>query len=238
MNNIKILWADDEIDHLKAHLLFLKDRGYEVTTVNNGLDAIDYVKEHHYDLIFLDENMPGISGLEALKVIKEIESNIPVVMITKSEEEHIMEDAIGSKISDYLIKPVNPRQILSTIKKLTDNKRLVTESVTQRYQQDFRTIGMAFMDHMDWLKWKEMYKKLVYWETEMASSDETGMEDVLRTQKQDGNREFSKYIAKNYLNFIHAESKDDMPMMSHNLMKRGILPKKNIRRTFFSFTTR
>ena len=233
MNNIKILWADDEIDHLKAHLLFLKDRGYEVTTVNNGLDAIDYVKEHHYDLIFLDENMPGISGLEALKVIKEIESNIPVVMITKSEEEHIMEDAIGSKISDYLIKPVNPRQILSTIKKLTDNKRLVTESVTQRYQQDFRTIGMAFMDHMDWLKWKEMYKKLVYWETEMASSDETGMEDVLRTQKQDGNREFYKYIAKNYLNFIHAESKDDMPMMSHNLMKRGILPKKNKGEPFF-----
>ncbi len=152
MNNVKILWADDEIDHLKAHLLFLKERGYEVTTVTNGLDATDKVKEENFDLVFLDENMPGISGLEALKIIKEIDSNIPVVMITKSEEDHIMEDAIGSKIADYLIKPVNPRQILSTIKKLIDNTRLETESVTQRYQQDFRNIGMAFMDYMDWPK--------------------------------------------------------------------------------------
>ncbi|MGB0851397.1 MAG: response regulator, partial [Bacteroidia bacterium] len=148
MNNIKILWADDEIDHLKAHLFFLEERGYDVTTVTNGLDATEKVKEDHFDLVFLDENMPGISGLEALRIIKELESNIPVVMITKSEEDHIMEDAIGSKIADYLIKPVNPRQILSTIKKLTDGKRLETESVTQRYQQDFRNIGMAFMDYM------------------------------------------------------------------------------------------
>ncbi|MFB1003581.1 MAG: response regulator, partial [Bacteroidia bacterium] len=148
MNNIKILWADDEIDHLKAHLLFLEEKGYEVTTVTNGLDATDKVKENNYDLVFLDENMPGVSGLEALKIIKEIDGNIPVVMITKSEEDHIMEDAIGSKIADYLIKPVNPRQILSTIKKLIDNTRLETESVTQRYQQDFRHIGMAFMDYM------------------------------------------------------------------------------------------
>ena len=134
MNNIKILWADDEIDHLRAHLLFLEEKGYDVKTVNNGLDAIDSVRDNHFDLVFLDENMPGISGLEALKVIKELKSTRPVVMITKSEEDHIMEDAIGSKIADYLIKPVNPRQILSSIKKLTDNKRLVMESVTQRYQ--------------------------------------------------------------------------------------------------------
>ena len=190
MNNIKILWADDEIEHLKAHLLFLEEKGYEVTTVTNGLDATDKVKENNYDLVFLDENMPGVSGLEALKIIKETDSNIPVVMITKSEEDHIMEDAIWSKIADYLIKPVNPRQILSTIKKLIDNTRLETESVTQRYQQDFRHIGMTFMDYMNWPKWKETYKKLVYWETEMASSEETGMEEILKTQKQDGNREF------------------------------------------------
>lgn len=232
MNNVKILWADDEIDHLRAHLLFLEERGYDVTTVNNGLDAIDYVRENHFDLIFLDENMPGISGLEALKVIKEMASNTPVVMITKSEEDHIMEDAIGSKIADYLIKPVNPRQILSSIKKLMDNKRLVMESVTQRYQQDFRTIGMAFMDHMDWPKWKEMYKKLVYWETEMASSGETGMEDILKTQKQDGNRAFSKYIEKNYLNFIHA-STDNTPMMSHNLIRKGVIPQKTMGESLF-----
>lgn len=234
MNNIKILWADDEIDHLKAHLFFLEERGYEVTTVTNGLDATEKVKENHFDLVFLDENMPGISGLEALRIIKELESTIPVVMITKSEEDHIMEDAIGSKIADYLIKPVNPRQILSTIKKLTDGKRLETESVTQRYQQDFRNIGMAFMDYMDWPKWKEMYKKLVYWETEMASSEETGMEDILKTQKQDGNREFSKYINKNYINFLSASAdNEEAPMMSHNLMKRGILPHKKKGEPFF-----
>ena len=120
MNNIKILWADDEIDHLRAHLLFLEEKGYDVQTVNNGLDAIDSVRDNHFDLVFLDENMPGISGLEALEVIKELKTNIPVVMITKSEEDHIMEDAIGSKIADYLIKPVNPRQILSSIKKIVD----------------------------------------------------------------------------------------------------------------------
>ncbi len=227
MNNIKILWADDEIDHLKAHLLFLEERGYELTTVTNGLDATDKVKEMNYDLVFLDENMPGISGLEALKIIKEIDGNLPVVMITKNEEDHIMEDAIGSKIADYLIKPVNPRQILSTIKKLTDGKRLETESVTQRYQQDFRNIGMAFMDYMDWPKWKEMYRKLVYWEIEMASSEETGMEEILKTQKQEGNREFSKYISKNYIHFLSAKAdNEDAPMMSHNLMKRGVLPHK------------
>lgn len=234
MNNIKILWADDEIDHLRAHLLFLEEKGYDVKTVNNGLDAIDSVRDNHFDLVFLDENMPGISGLETLKVIKELNANIPVVMITKSEEDHIMEDAIGGKIADYLIKPVNPRQILSSIKKLIDNKRLVMESVTQRYQQDFRTIGMTFMDHMDWSKWKDTFKKLVYWETEMASSDETGMEDILKTQKMDGNREFSKYIEKNYLNFIHSSASDeDSPMMSHNLIKRGILPEKKQGEPFF-----
>jgi CheY-like chemotaxis protein len=234
MNNVKILWADDEIDHLKAHLLFLKERGYEVTTVTNGLDATDNVKEENFDLVFLDENMPGISGLEALKIIKEIDSNIPVVMITKSEEDHIMEDAIGSKIADYLIKPVNPRQILSTIKKLIDNTRLETESVTQRYQQDFRNIGMAFMDYMDWPKWKEMYKKLVYWEIEMANSEETGMEEILKTQKEEGNREFSKYINKNYINFLTAKADNaEAPMMSHNLMNRGILPHKKKGEPFF-----
>ncbi|MDG2455062.1 MAG: bifunctional response regulator/alkaline phosphatase family protein [Bacteroidia bacterium] len=234
MNNIKILWADDEIEHLKAHLLFLEEKGYEVTTVTNGLDATDKVKENNYDLVFLDENMPGVSGLEALKIIKETDSNIPVVMITKSEEDHIMEDAIGSKIADYLIKPVNPRQILSTIKKLIDNTRLETESVTQRYQQDFRHIGMTFMDYMNWPKWKETYKKLVYWETEMASSEETGMEEILKTQKQDGNREFSKYINRNYIDFLSASvDNEDAPMMSHNLMKRGILPHKKMGEPFF-----
>lgn len=227
MSETKILWADDEIEYLNSHLFFLEEKGFKVETVTNGLDAIEKVKEEHFDLVFLDENMPGLSGLEALKEIKSINGNIPIVMITKSEEEHIMEDAIGSKIADYLIKPVNPRQILMTIKKLVDNKRLVTESVTQRYQQDFRNIGMAFMDYLDWSKWKELYKKLVYWEIEMDDSDETGMEEVLKTQKADGNREFSKYIQKNYLKFIqYGSDNEDAPIMSHTLMNKGILPHK------------
>ena len=139
----------------------------------------------------------------------------------------VMDEAIGGKIADYLIKPVNPRQILSTIIKLTEGKRLETESVTQRYQQDFRNIGMAFMDYLDWPKWKEMYKKLVYWETEMAGSEETGMEEILKTQKQDGNREFSKYIARNYINFVHANGdNEESPLMSHHLIQKGVLPHK------------
>ncbi|MBR9861100.1 bifunctional response regulator/alkaline phosphatase family protein [bacterium] len=225
MSKIKILWADDEIDHLKAHLLFLEEKGFDVVTVNNGLDAIEQASSSHFDLIFLDENMPGISGLETLKKIKETDGQVPIVMITKSEEEHIMEDAIGSKIADYLIKPVNPRQILMTIKKQTDNKRLITESVAQRYQQDFRNIGMAFMDRLDWPKWKELYKKLTYWETEMDGSDETGMEEILTTQKAEGNKEFCKYIEDNYLDFIKYDS-DEAPIMSHTLIRKGVLPEK------------
>ena len=138
MQNIRLLWADDEIDHLKAHLLFLRNKGYEVETVSNGLDAIEEVRNKHYDVVLLDENMPGVSGLDALKEIKELQPNLPVVMITKSEEEHIMEDAIGSKIADYLIKPVNPNQILISLKKIVDHGRLVSEGVTSRYQQEFR----------------------------------------------------------------------------------------------------
>lgn len=225
MSGIKILWADDEIEHLKPHLLFLEEKGFDVSTVNNGLDAVEKVEQVHFDLIFLDENMPGISGLEALKKIKEKDGQVPVVMITKSEEEHIMEDAIGSKIADYLIKPVNPRQILMTIKKLTDNKRLITESVTQRYQQDFRAIGMELMDRLDWNKWVELYKKLTYWDIEMDGSQATGMEEILDTQKADGNRMFSKYIEENYLDFIQYDNAD-APIMSHSVVKRGILPHK------------
>ncbi len=146
MQKIKILWADDEIDLLKPHILFLQQKDYEVVPVTNGVDAIETLRQQHFDLVFLDEHMPGISGLEALTKIKEDQPDIPVVMITKNEEEYIMDEAIGSKIADYLIKPVNPNQILLSIKKLIDNKRLVTEKTTQGYQQDFRNIGMAFQD--------------------------------------------------------------------------------------------
>lgn len=223
MAEIKILWADDEIDLLKPHLLFLEQKGYDVVTVTNGVDAVDEFKDNSFDLVFLDENMPGISGLDALKQIKEIRNEVPVVMITKSEEEHIMEDAIGSKIEDYLIKPVNPKQMLLSIKRILDNKRLVTERVTQQYQQEFRNIGMAFMDRMDFDQWKSTYKKLVYYELEMDSSERTGMEEVLDTQKIEGNKEFAKFIMDNYIDFLDYDNAE-APPMSHTLMHKMVTP--------------
>jgi CheY-like chemotaxis protein len=219
----KILWADDEIHLLKPHLLFLEKKNHQVVTVNNGLDAVDKIKKEHFDLIFLDENMPGISGLDALKQIKEVQANLPVVMITKSEEESIMEDAIGSKIEDYLIKPVNPNQILLSIKRILDNKRLVTESVTSRYQQEFRNMMMALLEDMDFAHWKQLYKKMVYYEIELQSSDETGMEEVMETQKSEANKEFAKFIERNYLNYIPYDA-EEAPLMSHTLLPRKVLP--------------
>lgn len=223
MQDINILWADDEIELLKPHILFLESKGYGVTTVNNGIDAIDNIKANNYDLVFLDENMPGISGLDALNQIKELREDLPVIMITKSEEEHIMEDAIGSKIEDYLIKPVNPKQILLSIKKIIDNKRLVTEKVTSRYQQEFRNIMMALMERLDFESWKSIYKKLVYYELEIQRSNETGMEEVLQTQKNETNREFAKYIEQNYIDFLDYDN-PEAPVMSHTLMHKRIVP--------------
>jgi CheY-like chemotaxis protein len=223
MQDITILWADDEIDHLKAHLMFLTNKGYTVETVSNGLDAVEEVKNGHYDVVLLDENMPGISGLDALKEIKELKPNLPVVMITKSEEEHIMEDAIGSKIADYLIKPVNPNQILLSLKKIVDHSRLVSEGVTSRYQQEFRKISMTLMDYLDFDQWKELYKKLVYFELELEGAGETGMKEVLENQKSEANREWSKYVMKNYIDEL-PYTNEDAPVMSHTVMRREIIP--------------
>ena len=140
---IKILWVDDEIDLLKPHIIYLTSKGYNVISANSGDKALDILEESNFDLIFLDENMPGLSGLETLSIIKAKYDSIPVIMITKSEEESIMEEAIGSKIADYLIKPVNPSQILLSIKKNIDSSRLVDEKTTRSYQQEFRNISIS-----------------------------------------------------------------------------------------------
>lgn len=223
MQLAQILWADDEIEMLKPHILFLKNKGYEVHKVTNGIDAIEACKSNDFDLIFLDENMPGISGLEALTQIKALKPDVPVVMITKSEEEHIMEEAIGSKIADYLIKPVNSNQILLSIKKLLDNKRLVTEKTAQSYQQEFRQIGMDLSDTSDFETWVTLYRKLVYWELELASSGETGMDEILLMQKSEANREWTKFIKKNYINFLRKPN-ESTPAMSHTVVKRKVIP--------------
>ena len=178
MQETNILWADDEIDLLKPHILLLNEKGYFVKTVTNGRDAVEAFKNAYFDLVFLDENMPGLTGLETLAELKALNPAVPMVLVTKNEEEHLMEDAIGAKIDDYLIKPVNPKQILLTIKKLTENKRLVSEKTSIAYQQDFRVLGMTLNDRLDHEQWAEVYKKLVYWELSLEKLEDAGMHEV------------------------------------------------------------
>lgn len=220
---IKILWADDEIDLLKPHILFLEQKGYEMITVNNGNAAVAKTAELKPDLVFLDENMPGISGLETLRQIKAQTPDVKVVMITKSEEEYIMDDAIGSQISDYLIKPVNPNQILHSIKKLIDKERLVTEKTTQNYQIDFRNISNKLMDNLSLDEWKEVYNKLIYWELELGKSSDKSMNEVYENQKREANHNFGKFISKNYFSYLQPTG-DSGPVMSHNLFRRKVKP--------------
>lgn len=221
MQRYSILWADDEIDLLKPHILFLEQRGYDITPVNNGTDAVELCEQRHFDAVFLDENMPGLSGLEALTQIKNNKPNLPVVMITKNEEEQIMEEAIGSKIADYLIKPINPSQILLSVKKIFDNKRLIIEKTNLNYQQEFRKISMAFMENMNHEEWAEIYKKLVHWELQLDQTDNQGMAEVLDNQKTEANSNFAKFIIKNYDSWLN-DVKAEKPLLSHQLMKRKV----------------
>ncbi len=223
MDKIKILWADDEIDLLKPHILFLEQKGYDVSTANNGSDALDLLKEQPFDIVFLDENMPGLSGIETLSEIKAMQPNLPVVMITKSEEEAIMEDAIGSRIADYLIKPVKPNQILLSLKKNLENKKIVSEKRSFAYQQEFRSIGMEISNNLNHKEWVDIYKKLVRWELELARNDDEGINDILRMQKEEANKVFSKFIEKNYVDWINGKS-TDKPVQSHTLFKDKVLP--------------
>jgi CheY-like chemotaxis protein len=223
MGKIKILWADDEIDLLKPHVLFLKEKGYDVFTTNNGDEALDQIEEENFDIIFLDENMPGISGLETLSRIRTNYPNLPVVMITKNDQENAMEQAIGSNISDYLIKPVNPNQILLCLKKNLENKRLVSEKTAHAYQQEFRTIGMNLSNRMKTHEWIDFYKKMVFWELELEKSSDAAMNDVLKMQKREANVTFNKFYEANYIDWMKGNS-DDIPLLSHTLFKEKLLP--------------
>lgn len=195
--NGTLLWIDDEIELLRAHILFLRGKGYEVDTASNGRDAIDCCRERSYDLILLDENMPGLTGLETLTLIKEVQSTVPVVMVTKSEEEDIMNQAIGAKIADYLIKPVNPNQILLTLKKNIHKKDIITETTNTNYQQNMGRIAMQINDASTAEDWIEVYKNLVYWELELEHAD-NNMSEMLRMQKEEANNLFARFIRKNY----------------------------------------
>jgi len=221
MNWIKVLWVDDEIEMLKPHFLFLKERGYETTPCTNGLDAIDLIDKDNYDIVLLDENMPGLNGLETLDGIKNKHPDLPVVMITKNEEEHIMEEAIGAKIYDYLIKPVNPNQILLSLKKILDHKSLIAEKTTQNYQQQFREISLSLSNletHEDWI---EYFKKLMYWELELESLEDLSMFEVFETQMQEANIQFAKFIEQNYQNWMRG---NDGPILSHTAFREYVYP--------------
>ena len=224
MNNIQILWVDDEIDLLKSHIIFLQQKNYLVTTCTNGADALDLVENNNFDIVFLDENMPGLSGLETLSQIKQIQPNLHIIMITKSEEEYIMEEAIGSKISDYLIKPVNPNQILLSLKKNLDHSRLISEKTTSDYQQEFRKISMDLNMINSYEEWIALYKKLIHWELQLESINDSGMLDILENQKSEANSLFFKLIKKNYRDWLHG---DHSPTFSHTLFKDFVIPNLN-----------
>ena len=226
----RLLWVDDEIEMLKAHILFLQKKDYEVVTASNGPDALDLCREQRFDLILLDENMPGLSGLETLMRLKDIAPHVPVVMVTKNEEEDIMDQAIGSKIADYLIKPVNPNQILLALKKNIHQREIVQEVAQTGYRQDFSRIGMQLSENLTADEWKELYKRLVYWELELSEAD-SAMNDMLRMQKEEANVTFAKFVRKHYEEWI--AHPDARPLMSPDIFKRCIFPRLSQGRKVF-----
>jgi DNA-binding response OmpR family regulator len=223
MDKIAILWADDEIDLLKPHIMFLREKGYDVFTSNNGVEAIEILQSRPFNIVFLDEQMPGLSGVETLIQIKNLYPNLPVVMITKSEEESIMEDAIGSKISDYLIKPVNPNQILLSLKKNLDNKKLISEKTAFSYQQQFRNIGMEISNRLSFEEWMVVYRKLIFWELELERSQDPGIMSILKMQKDEAGQVFSRFVEQNYMDWVNGKSQN-RPVMSHTLIRDKVIP--------------
>ena len=231
MTNGLLLWVDDEIEQLRAHLLFLEKKGYEVVTVSNGTDAIDQCRERAFDLVLLDEQMPGLSGLETLQQIKELRPAMPVVMVTKSEEENIMNQAIGQKIADYLIKPVNPNQILLTLKKNIHRREIETEVTQSGYQQQFMQIGTQIQSCQTWQDWVEVYKRLVRWELELSATD-SSMTEMLQMQKEEANLGFAKFVKANYLDWIEdsahqPQTARQSPPLSPDVFKTKVFPLLN-----------
>ncbi len=226
MAKINVLWVDDEIELLRPHIIFLEEKGYSVVTSNNGNEALEILDSQPFDIVLLDEQMPGMSGIETLSMMKNKFPDLPVVMITKSEEETIMEDAIGSKISDYLIKPVHPKQILLSLKKNLDTKKLVSEKTTYTYQQEFRSIGMELTNDLNYQEWVDIYKKLVFWELELYDAQDESIMEILRMQKEEANVVFSKFIEANYINWING-SAESKPVLSHTLIRDKIFPLLN-----------
>ncbi|EJX02736.1 two-component response regulator [gut metagenome] len=221
---------DDEIEMLKPHILFLQKKDYDVVTATNGPDAIDLCHEQRFDLILLDENMPGLSGLETLTRLKEIVPAVPVVMVTKNEEEDLMDQAIGSKIADYLIKPVNPSQVLLTLKKNIHQREIVQEVTQTGYRQEFAQLSMQMSEQLSPEEWKELYKKLVYWELQLSEAD-SNMNEMLQMQKEEANQTFAKFVKQNYEDWV--ADAEHRPLMSPDVFKRCVFPRLSQGRKVF-----
>ncbi|MBU3745055.1 MAG: response regulator, partial [Sediminibacterium sp.] len=223
MAAIQVLWVDDEIESLQTQIIFLQHKGYAVTAVSNGFDAIEQVRQQFFDVVLMDESMPGISGLETMQKIREIHQLLPIVLITRNDTETLMDEAIGSAIADYLIKPVNPQQVLLSLKKIIDNRRLVAEKTTVQYQQQMNQLLTDLYNQPDHHEWMQLYKKLIYWELEMEKSDSEAMREMLATQKQEANVAFGKYVSREYADWLNPRSLS-APIMSHHLFALKVLP--------------
>ena len=221
-----ILWIDDEIEQLKAPILFLEQRGMTVLSSTNGADALDMLGEHVVDVVFLDEQMPGMDGLTTLEKIKQLQPQLPVVMITKSEEESIMEDAIGRFISDYLIKPVNPAQLVITLKRLLQVDEIQSEKTTQRYLQQFQQLGLKMDEASTWHDWSSLYQELVQWEFDLEGG-ESASKEILEEQYASANAGFSRFVEQAYVNWIASSNNqgdNERPMLSHEVLRSSLFP--------------
>lgn len=230
MQKFSILWADDEIDLLKPHRLVLEQKGYKVFAAQSGQEGLELLETQHVDIVFLDENMPGLSGLDTLLEIKQRFPNLPVVMITKNEEEMVMESAIGSKIADYILKPVEPKHLILCLKKNLDHSRLISEKTTASYQQEFRQIAVDLSMTSDHEEWIALYKKLVYWERELEGIEDSGMSEILESQKTEANNQFFKFVEKSYLEWIQ---KAEGPILSHQLFREWVVPELKASKVLF-----
>ncbi len=219
---VQILWVDDEIASLKSQIMFLENKGYVVEKVSNGYDALEHIKENPVDVVLLDESMPGMTGLETLSAIREINQHLPVVMITKNEAENVMEEAIGAQIADYLIKPVNPNQVLLTLKKIINSKDLVSEKTTKDYMMDLRNLMMTMQSNPNYDEWVELYKKLVYWELEIQNSGNADMMEIFQSQKDEANNDWCKFIDREYMDWIQNEK--TAPILSHRMFREYVKP--------------
>ncbi|NVM03099.1 MAG: response regulator [Candidatus Helarchaeota archaeon] len=227
----KILWVDDEIEMLRSHIMFLEERGYKVKCVTNGEDAIILSREEKFDIIFLDEMMPGKDGLNTLIEVKNYNPFVPIVMITKSEEEGLIDEAIGREINDFLTKPVNPSQILSVCKRILESRKIKEEKLSKDYVSDFKNIDLRLSEQLDYNDWIEIYSKLSEWEIDFDKHPDTGFEQTLIEQIKDCNTEFCKYIEKNYSDWINSENRT---CLSIDLVKRYVIPELvNNNKVFF-----